>query len=163
MRSENSGTMVIITGSQHRQSPAPYQKKKTIGWLPVGFRNLNNISKPFYCHRPGSRLPNGSHFEVSCHCLSIRPISRFVSRRGIRNPRSVLNLNINAFFPRIFIARHLWILTLKNLEIGIRVCLTFSRFLPLAIITTTGCQWRQGLRAAAFWINPWHLHNNEGH
>ena len=36
-------------------------------------------------------------FEASCHCLSIRPISRFESRRGIRTPLSVLNLNINTF------------------------------------------------------------------
>ena len=71
------------------------------GWLPAGFRILNNISKPFNCHRPRSRLPNGSHFEASCHCLSIRPISRFESRRGLRTPLPVLNLNINAFFTHI--------------------------------------------------------------
>jgi len=68
------------------------------GWLPVGFRNLNNISKSFNWHRPRSQVPNGSYFEVSCHCLSIRPISRFESRRGMGTPRSVLNLNINTFF-----------------------------------------------------------------
>ena len=67
------------------------------GWLSIGFRNLNNISKLFNWHRPRSRLPNGSYFEASCHCLSNRPISWFVSRRGMRTPRSVLNLNINTF------------------------------------------------------------------
>jgi hypothetical protein len=33
---------------------------------------VNNISKLIYCHRPKSRLPNGSFFEVSCPCLSTR-------------------------------------------------------------------------------------------
>ena len=83
-----------------------YKNDTTSGWLSIGFRNLEYISKSIKCHQPGSRLPNGSYFKVSCQ---FDPFLDF-NQRGMRTPRSALNLKIYAFFTHIchiFIARHL--------------------------------------------------------
>ena len=74
----------------------------TNGWLPAGFRNLNNISKSFNCHQPRSRLPNGSYFEVSCHCLSIRPTSTFWIKKGHASPPSSFKSKYKHIFSHVF-------------------------------------------------------------
>jgi hypothetical protein len=131
----------------------------------VGFRNLNIISKSFYCHRPRSRSPNGSLFEVSCHCLSIQPISRFESRRGLQTPRSVVNLNINVFSLTFHRPTHLTT-TRKHPQTKMHDFAWLSRLFLSSY--NNDCYWRDdiwlrgqsGLKCIRvnFSRTPWHLH-----